>query len=332
MDEAAKIKNTDIVNELKLPPVKIHCSVLAEDAIKAALGRLQGEVDGAGGRRGRARSRRRSEGGRRGMAVTLTEKATKQVKQLMESPEAARTVFLRMGVKGGGLLGDVATPSSSTPRCGQHDKKFEIDGVKVVVRHQELSLPERHDARLRDAGADGRLHLRQPQGEVELRLWHLVLGVGRARARRSADRERSAERAQGPFVFWRPRHESGMTTTISRCSGCRAGSRVDRAALAAALLRAVAAACTPTSTRRGRRTSRRAALEASALVNAPTGRCAIRSPRGVPDRARGGARTREGAAVKPKPPPDLLEEMFEIQESLEEARRRSAGRGDARAR
>ena len=37
VDEAGKIKNTDIVNELKLPPVKIHCSVLAEDAIKAAL-------------------------------------------------------------------------------------------------------------------------------------------------------------------------------------------------------------------------------------------------------------------------------------------------------
>ena len=37
-DEAAKIKNTDIVNELKLPPVKIHCSVLAEDAIRAAIG------------------------------------------------------------------------------------------------------------------------------------------------------------------------------------------------------------------------------------------------------------------------------------------------------
>src|SRR6201998_1947443 len=37
VEEAAKIKNTDIVNELKLPPVKIHCSVLAEDAIKAAL-------------------------------------------------------------------------------------------------------------------------------------------------------------------------------------------------------------------------------------------------------------------------------------------------------
>jgi len=37
IDEAKKIKNTDIVSELALPPIKIHCSVLAEDAIKAAL-------------------------------------------------------------------------------------------------------------------------------------------------------------------------------------------------------------------------------------------------------------------------------------------------------
>ena len=37
IDEAGKIKNTDIVQELNLPPVKIHCSVLAEDAIKAAV-------------------------------------------------------------------------------------------------------------------------------------------------------------------------------------------------------------------------------------------------------------------------------------------------------
>jgi len=37
LDEALKIKNTEIVNELALPPVKIHCSVLAEDAIKAAI-------------------------------------------------------------------------------------------------------------------------------------------------------------------------------------------------------------------------------------------------------------------------------------------------------
>ena len=35
--EAAQIRNTDIVQELNLPPIKIHCSVLAEDAIRAAL-------------------------------------------------------------------------------------------------------------------------------------------------------------------------------------------------------------------------------------------------------------------------------------------------------
>ena len=37
LDEAAEIKNTDIAHELALPPVKVHCSVLAEDAIKAAI-------------------------------------------------------------------------------------------------------------------------------------------------------------------------------------------------------------------------------------------------------------------------------------------------------
>ncbi len=37
VDEALAIKNTDIVKELSLPPVKIHCSVLAEDAIRAAI-------------------------------------------------------------------------------------------------------------------------------------------------------------------------------------------------------------------------------------------------------------------------------------------------------
>jgi nitrogen fixation NifU-like protein len=38
IDQALAIKNTDIVQELSLPPIKIHCSVLAEDAIKAAIG------------------------------------------------------------------------------------------------------------------------------------------------------------------------------------------------------------------------------------------------------------------------------------------------------
>jgi nitrogen fixation NifU-like protein len=50
VEEALELKNTDIVNELSLPPVKIHCSVLAEDAIKAAIAdykRKQGDVEAA---------------------------------------------------------------------------------------------------------------------------------------------------------------------------------------------------------------------------------------------------------------------------------------------
>jgi nitrogen fixation NifU-like protein len=45
VEEVMQIKNTDIVNELNLPPVKIHCSVLAEDAIKAAISDYQQKRD-----------------------------------------------------------------------------------------------------------------------------------------------------------------------------------------------------------------------------------------------------------------------------------------------
>ena len=53
VDQALEIKNTDIVNELSLPPVKIHCSVLAEDAIKAAIKRLPDQAGEAGSGRNR---------------------------------------------------------------------------------------------------------------------------------------------------------------------------------------------------------------------------------------------------------------------------------------
>jgi nitrogen fixation NifU-like protein len=48
LDEAEKIKNTEIVQELSLPPVKIHCSVLAEDAIKAAIADYRKKTEGNG--------------------------------------------------------------------------------------------------------------------------------------------------------------------------------------------------------------------------------------------------------------------------------------------
>ena len=46
LEQASEIKNTDIAEELALPPVKIHCSVLAEDAIKAAITDLKSKEDG----------------------------------------------------------------------------------------------------------------------------------------------------------------------------------------------------------------------------------------------------------------------------------------------
>jgi len=45
LEEAQQIKNTDIAEELALPPVKIHCSVLAEDAIKAAIADLKSKIN-----------------------------------------------------------------------------------------------------------------------------------------------------------------------------------------------------------------------------------------------------------------------------------------------
>ena len=47
LDEALEIRNTDIVKELSLPPVKIHCSVLAEDAIRAAIENYKSKKRGA---------------------------------------------------------------------------------------------------------------------------------------------------------------------------------------------------------------------------------------------------------------------------------------------
>ena len=46
LDEASAIENTEIVQELSLPPVKIHCSVLAEDAIKSAIADYKAKQDG----------------------------------------------------------------------------------------------------------------------------------------------------------------------------------------------------------------------------------------------------------------------------------------------
>src|SRR5436853_7852663 len=65
------------------------------------------------------------------MAVTLSEAAAKQVKELKQAQKLPDTVFLRMGVKGGGCSG-LSYSLEFDSELGPHDKKFDIDGVAVV--------------------------------------------------------------------------------------------------------------------------------------------------------------------------------------------------------
>jgi iron-sulfur cluster assembly protein len=66
------------------------------------------------------------------MAVALSDAAVKQVKTLKETQNLPETVFLRMGVKGGGCSG-LTYALEFDSEMGPHDKEFEVDGVKVVV-------------------------------------------------------------------------------------------------------------------------------------------------------------------------------------------------------
>jgi iron-sulfur cluster assembly protein len=66
------------------------------------------------------------------MAVTLSEAAAAQVKQLKASQNLPENVFLRMGVKGGGCSG-LSYALEFDTELAPHDKQFEIDGISVVI-------------------------------------------------------------------------------------------------------------------------------------------------------------------------------------------------------
>ena len=73
------------------------------------------------------------------MALSLSETAAKQVKQLKEAQKLPDSVFLRMGVKGGGCSGMSYMLEFDSER-GPHDKEFEIDGVNEVTAREALRL------------------------------------------------------------------------------------------------------------------------------------------------------------------------------------------------
>ena len=127
LDQALTIKNTHIAEELALPPVKIHCSILAEDAIKAAVNDYKAKTIVGGLRRSRRR--------RDFMAVTLTEAAARHVTRYMT--KRGKGVGVRLGVKTTGCSG-LAYKLEYADEFAPEDTVFEGHGVKVLVDPKSL--------------------------------------------------------------------------------------------------------------------------------------------------------------------------------------------------
>src|SRR5439155_13145049 len=268
---------------------------------QGGAGRLPGQAR-SGGRPGVVRvaiGRKRSHGGR------TVRGGGEAGEGAQAGPEPTRDRVLEDGREGGRMLGALllarVRQRDGAARQGIRDRRDQ-----ARRRQEELPVPERHDARLRPAGADGWLHLRQPQGEVELWMRHVVLGV----AGSATPTERARRRARSHFgegmdhfeVFGLPRRLASDGAELQRkfYELSRRGHP---------------------DFHQGAPPERQAEiLEASARLNAAYR--ALRDPIARIEylvRLEEGRDTREGATVKAKAPPELLEEMFEIQESLQEA-------------
>ena len=140
VDEALQIKNTEIVKELSLPPVKIHCSVLAEDAIRAAISdwKKKQEVSGRAARIGAADSSLAADALLGEPTMTTEQTAATPANQHHGQGTGARSgrrcrkrAFrrrlggLRLGVQGGGCSG-LATTFASTRSRGNATASFSL--------------------------------------------------------------------------------------------------------------------------------------------------------------------------------------------------------------
>ena len=159
VDEALAIKNTDIVAELALPPVKIHCSVLAEDAIKAAI----------------ADYKQKQQAGAAAM-IAITEQAAAHIQKLM-TKQGLTEGGLRVGIKGGGCSGLSYTFSwEKEARLG--DEVFDgPGGTKIFVDKKSLiylnGTTLDYDSALMGKG----LHFINPNAKAVVRLRQFVHGV-----------------------------------------------------------------------------------------------------------------------------------------------------------
>lgn len=120
IDEAGEIKNTAIAEELALPPVKIHCSILAEDAIKAAIEDY--------------RTKHNSQAGRL-MSVTMTPAASDRVKSFIEN--RGKGLGLRLGIKTTGCSG-LAYVLEFVDDLNEDDTLFSINDVNIIIDGKSL--------------------------------------------------------------------------------------------------------------------------------------------------------------------------------------------------
>ena len=162
VDEALAIKNTDIVNELSLPPVKIHCSVLAEDAIKAAI-------------RDYKKKALRDQAGSGG--ISLIDGHGNAQSGCEDSPtvrQTRRPGWIAPGRAGRRMLG-LELSVQVRREAPAHRQGLRVRRREDFRRPQEHGLSERHDARLEGLAHAVGLRVRQPEREEELRLRNVLL-------------------------------------------------------------------------------------------------------------------------------------------------------------
>ena len=122
LDEASQIKNSEIAEELALPPVKIHCSVLAEDAIQAAISDYQNK---------QAEQKKSAQD----MSISLTETAADRVRNFLA--QRGKGIGVRLGVKTTGCSG-MAYTIEFADQVEEGDEVFEQRGVKVIINPKSL--------------------------------------------------------------------------------------------------------------------------------------------------------------------------------------------------
>ena len=380
VDEALAIKNTDIVRELSLPPVKIHCSVLAEDAIKAApsaTGRRRRGVEDADRRRARL-SGQAAVGGSEGPCaggsaggqnmIHVTEKAAKKIQELLVKEGLPGSAGgLRVGVQGGGCSG-LSYAMRLDTQARDRDKVFEENGARVFVDPKSYLYLDNTTLDYEETLMRQGFVFPESAGHPQLRLRQLVHRIA-GRGDKPPPR-----RCMGPSCGWRhfashvfarafqstghglhgSKHGENFRDDVLELRRGRGGAellrllREDSAAAARRRLFRASWACRaklvidpeelerrfhqlswklhPDNFMRASEREREMALARSSQLN--DAYRALRDPVSRVEYLLSSAGMRREGQHKQQAPPELLEEVFELNESLDQLREARQAGGD----